>query len=121
MVETGYRYVELYWAGADGNWEYAEYQLGKIRTAVANGIERRPRRAPSARMLDEPLQGVARAVQARDRGAFAPAFATLTATCNACHQAEGVAFVTVHVPAQRGSPVHFPLSPPLPAAAGSAR
>lgn len=25
MVETGYRYQELYWAGQDENWPYAEY------------------------------------------------------------------------------------------------
>ena len=29
MVETGYRYQELYWAGQDENWEYADYQLEK--------------------------------------------------------------------------------------------
>ena len=31
MVETGYRYQELYWAGQDENWEYADYQLEKIQ------------------------------------------------------------------------------------------
>lgn len=25
MVETGYRYQELYWAGQDENWEYADH------------------------------------------------------------------------------------------------
>ncbi|WP_312554546.1 hypothetical protein [Empedobacter brevis] len=25
MVETGYRYQELYWARQDENWEYADY------------------------------------------------------------------------------------------------
>jgi len=29
MVETGYRYQELYWAGKDENWEYASYQVEK--------------------------------------------------------------------------------------------
>jgi hypothetical protein len=48
MVETGYRYNELYWAAQDSNWGYAEYQVLKIRTAVENGLERRPNRAKSA-------------------------------------------------------------------------
>lgn len=48
MVETGYRYQELYWAGQDENWEYADYQLEKIQKAIENGLERRPKRAPSA-------------------------------------------------------------------------
>jgi hypothetical protein len=107
MAETGYRYVELYWAGTEGNWRYAEYQLAKIRTAIANGVERRPRRAQSARMLDGALEEVSQAVGKRDRGAFASAFGTLTATCNACHQAEGVAFMTVRVPTHPLSPVDF--------------
>lgn len=107
MVETGYRYVELYWAGTDRNWSYAEYQVGKIRTAVANGVERRPRRAPSARMLDGALDLVSQAIRSRDPTAFAASFGTLTATCNACHQAEGVGFMTVRVPTQRLSPVNF--------------
>jgi hypothetical protein len=48
MVETGHRYVELYRAGQDENWGYAGYQVKKIRTAVENGLERRPTRAASA-------------------------------------------------------------------------
>lgn len=34
MVETGYRYQELYWAGQDQNWEYADYQIEKIKIAI---------------------------------------------------------------------------------------
>lgn len=48
MVETGHRYVELYWAGEDGNWEFAKYQLEKIKHTIELGIERRPKRAVSA-------------------------------------------------------------------------
>ena len=48
MVETGYRYQELYWAGQDQNWEYANYQIDKIKIAIENGLERRSKRAKSA-------------------------------------------------------------------------
>lgn len=34
MVETGYRYQELYWVGRDQNWEYADYQLAKIKSPL---------------------------------------------------------------------------------------
>lgn len=51
MVETGYRYQELYWAGQDQNWEYADYQIEKIKIAIENGLERRPKRAKSAEHL----------------------------------------------------------------------
>ena len=34
MVETGYRFQELYWAGSDENWDYADYQVEKLRKAI---------------------------------------------------------------------------------------
>jgi putative oxidoreductase len=105
MVETGYRYGELYWAGMDQNWEYAKYQLAKIDTAVRNGIERRPKRARSAQMLEGALGGVTEAIQAKDGAMFAKRFEALTETCNACHRAEQVSFVHVVPPSIRASPV----------------
>jgi len=112
MAETGYRYTELYWAGADRNWGYAAYQLGKIEVAVANGTERRPRRAASARMLDPAVQRVRAAIAGQDPVAFDTTFAVLTATCNECHTAEGVPFITVRPPDRRLSPVGGFANPP---------
>jgi hypothetical protein len=114
MAETGYRYGELYWAGQDRNWDYAKYQAGKIRTAVRNGVERRPKRAQSAKMLEIALPGVEEAIKAKDAALFAERFDALTATCNACHHAERVPFVHVRPPTTRTSPVG-----PLPADAGA--
>ena len=51
MVETGYRYQELYWAGQDENWDYAQYQIEKIRKTLKNEFERRPKRAKSAEVF----------------------------------------------------------------------
>lgn len=65
MVETGYRYQGLYWAGQDENWEYAYYQLEKIKTAIESGLERRPKRAASAsHFLTRALPEVEEAVEA---------------------------------------------------------
>ncbi|HLT37118.1 MAG TPA: hypothetical protein VK034_12565 [Enhygromyxa sp.] len=108
MVETGYRYGELYWAGQDQNWEYAKYQIEKIRTAVSNGVERRPKRGPSARMLDGPLAAIEEAIAAGDPALFAARYETLTTTCNACHLAERVPFVRVQPPTVRLAPVGPP-------------
>lgn len=113
MVETGYRYGELYWAGQDQNWDYAKYQVEKIRTAIRNGVERRPRRAQSAQMLEGALPGVEEAIIARDPALFTERFNVLTTTCNACHQAERVPFVHVRPPSVRMSPAG-----PLPSEGG---
>ena len=106
MMETGYRYVELYWAGRDANWEAAAYHFEKIRLAIENGLERRPKRATSAQpFLAGPLAATAAAIAARDPKLFAERFEVLTAGCNTCHAMEKVAFFEVRPPDHRISPV----------------
>lgn len=106
MMETGYRYVELYWAGRDANWDTAAYHVEKIRLAIENGLERRPKRTASAQpFLAGPLAAVSEAVAARAPQLFAERFQALTAGCNACHVIEKVAFFEVRPPEHRISPL----------------
>lgn len=106
MLETGHRYTELYWASVDANWPYAKYQIQKIRVAVENGLERRPKRAESAQtFLTIVLPEVEAAIDKQDSSLFWNRFGALTSTCNACHEAEKVAFVNVAPPLMRMSPV----------------
>jgi hypothetical protein len=106
MVETGYRYQELYWAGKDENWDYAVYQAEKIKVAIENGLERRPKRAASAQdFLNIALPDMNKAIDSRDTIQFKQSFNTLTANCMACHALEKVPFVTVKIPVERQSPV----------------
>ncbi|MCI0441707.1 hypothetical protein L0152_00650 [bacterium] len=108
MVETGHRYNELFWAGKDQNWEYAKYQIQKIRLAVENGLERRPKRAASAEtFLKIVLPEVEKSIDAKDATAFWNRFGALTSTCNACHASEKVTFVVVSEPEVRTSPVRL--------------
>lgn len=105
MVETGYRYQELYWAGVDQNWEYANYQIEKIRVAIENGLERRPKRAASAEyFLKEALPVMEKTLQKRDSTAFLEGILLLTTNCNACHAKERVPFFSVQIPLNRQSP-----------------
>jgi cytochrome c556 len=101
MVEIGYRYAELHWAGEDANWSFASYQATKIRLALDHAVERRPKRGESARMLHQPLDSVAAAAARSDQPAFRQSMAALTASCNACHVAEQVAFMRVIPPQLR--------------------
>jgi hypothetical protein len=105
MIEVGYRYSELHWAGVDKNWALARYQVDKIKLAMANAIERRPKRAINAKMLDAPLQNLGAAIDAADPTAFNTKLDVLTAACNACHAAENVAFFKVARPTARVSPL----------------
>ena len=109
MVEMGYRYQELYWAGLDENWKYADYQLTKMKLTLENSLERRPKRRASAESLFRaPLSEMSRAVTTEEGREFAAAFAELTSACNSCHRAEGVASFRVEEPSDRQSPIRAP-------------
>jgi cytochrome c556 len=108
MVEIGHRYAELHWATRDQNFDYATYQLGKIDTALGQGVERRPRRAASARAFDAVLGDMRAALGRRDQAEVTRAFEALTAACNTCHVAERVPFIHVGPPSVRASVVQTP-------------
>jgi hypothetical protein len=109
MIEIGYRYQELYFAALEANWEYAAHQLEHMEIALANALERRPQRRASAQAHFLPsLHGITRVVEAQQHERFEAAFSELTAACNACHTAEGVASFRVEVPAHRPSPIGAP-------------
>lgn len=102
MVETGYRYNELYWAAQDSNWGYAAYQAGKIRTAIENGLERRPKRAKSAEtFLTIVLPAVEEAIKQQNATLLRERMGPLRSTCNSCHKDEQVEFVHVGEPQVR--------------------
>jgi hypothetical protein len=106
MMEVGHRYIDLYWTGEDGNWAAAAYELQKLRLAIENGLERRPKRAASARpFLAGPLAAMDEAVAARDPKLFENRFQELTAGCNACHAQEQVPFLEIRPPESRVSPI----------------
>ena len=106
MVETGYRYQELYWAGADENWEYAAYQLKKMKLAIDNGLKRRPKRAASAQhFLSYVIPEIKQTIAKEDKALFDEKFKMLTQNCNNCHAMEKVPFFTVKAPINRLSPI----------------
>jgi hypothetical protein len=108
MVEVGYRYTELFWAGRDENWEFAAYQLDKIRHTIDLGTERRPKRAASAEnFMTNTVPMMSEAIAKKDSALFEARFKQLTLSCNMCHSMEKMPFVQVHPPEQRHSPVQF--------------
>ncbi|WP_211231619.1 hypothetical protein [Eisenibacter elegans] len=109
MVETGYRYQELHWAGEDQNWDYAQYQIEKINLTLKQGFERRPLRQASAEtFMTIGLPAVEKAIAAKDTAVFREEMRNLTLQCNACHAMEKVAFFHVALPEKRISPIRKP-------------
>ena len=106
MVEIGYRYGELYWGALDENWGYADYQVKKVRLALENALERRPKRRTSTELTFIPaLDEMARVVEEHDAARFGEAFEQMTSACNACHAAEEVPGFYVVAPNVRYSPI----------------
>lgn len=108
MVETGYRYSELYWAGYNENWDYARYQIEKIALAVDRGLERRPTRAaPAQSFVDDSIPEMENAVETEDQDLFLRQFENFTRSCNACHSAENAPHFYVKKPEARQSPIRL--------------
>ncbi|HSI76694.1 MAG TPA: hypothetical protein VK957_12390 [Lunatimonas sp.] len=108
MVEVGYRYGELYWAGEDENWKYADHQLEHIMEAMEDGLKRRPVRAVSAvEFMEKTIPEMEEAIASEDKDSFLAGYKTFTAGCNACHAKEGEGFIVIQQPLTRLSPVRF--------------
>jgi putative heme-binding domain-containing protein len=94
MAEIGYRYTELLSAGKTRNWDYAQYQTEKIDLSLRLAVERRPKRAKSARpFLDESLPDVLRAIKTKDGPTLDTALDRLRTGCIQCHRAENVLYM----------------------------
>ncbi|MFN3623252.1 MAG: hypothetical protein ACK4TP_04245 [Hyphomicrobium sp.] len=95
MWEVGERFQSIYDAIGDENYELAAYHWEKIRATIVNGYMKRPKRKPNAEALfvNGAYEPVLEGLRSNDRVKAWDAFALAHRTCQACHQAEGVAFI----------------------------
>ncbi len=108
MMETGYRYNELYWAGQEENWGYAEYHIDKIISSMQRGFVRRPdREASSKQFVDQAYPALRQTIENEDKEAFNAAFVNFASSCNTCHAMEDVAFMQIIIPEKRTTLVKF--------------
>jgi len=108
MVEVGYRYSELYWAGMDENWGYADHQIEHIIEAMEDGLKRRPVRVESSTdFMEETLPFMEGLIEKKDKEEFLKGFQVFTSACNACHAKEGESAIMIQIPLNRTSPVRF--------------
>jgi hypothetical protein len=106
MMEIGYRYQELYWAGKDENWEYAMYQIEKINAALGHGLERRPERKTSAEaFINHSVLQMKDVIAKKDTSMFLRGFELFRQGCNSCHVSEKVPYFMVQVPYESNSPL----------------
>ncbi len=106
MFQMGERYRNLYWAGKQGKWEFAEYQTEEMQSLIKNLIITRPKRATTARVfLLEAFKGFESAIAQKDWPKFQDAFEGMRKSCMTCHRQNEHAFIELNKkPAKGNSP-----------------
>ena len=95
-----WRHIKLSYAGKLGNWGLAGYELSQMQESLNNAAQLY-QNIPIEKigMVEQPLIALSDTIRAKSGPRFARAFADLTETCNSCHAAAQVGFITIHVPA----------------------
>jgi hypothetical protein len=116
MSTTQLRHLKLAYSGKVVNWPLAGYELGLIQQSFDEAARLYPvfNGLPLAELIKQqsapPLADLRRAIDAKDRDAFAQAFVKLTQACNRCHQEAKVGFIVIRIPT--ASPFSNQLFPP---------
>lgn len=108
MWENSYRYNELYWAGVDSNWDFAQYQMDHILEALEAGFIRRPEIEPSSvQFVNQASPALLQTIIAANNEEFLEQFEAFTASCNSCHAMEEVPFIAITIPQVRFTNVRY--------------
>ena len=107
MVEVGYRFNSFYFAIKDKNYPLANYHWDKIKKAIENGVERRPKRESNSRaiFLDTQFKSMRDALNKKDDKLIWQEYNNTKQSCNACHRVEKVPFIEVIDPKYRWQPI----------------
>jgi hypothetical protein len=104
MMFQQLRHGKLWFAGESSNWPLAEYEVKELREGFESIAKYYPtfNNVPLAQMIDairdSNFAELDKAVAAHDRKQFTRAFDGLTQACNACHQANELAFIVIQRP-----------------------
>jgi hypothetical protein len=100
MVSIQLHHAKLWFAGKNGNWELANFELGEVQEDL-NDIQRYNKDRPEIKylpMISFPLDSIRTAVDHKDPVAFNRSFIFLTNTCNNCHQVTKHGFNKIKIP-----------------------
>jgi len=98
------RHAKLWLAGSRGNWALADYELDELREGFEDAATLHPTHgsvpvaAMIAKLTPAPLEAIGKAIERKSVADFKSSFDSLTATCNACHQAANHGFIRITRP-----------------------
>lgn len=100
MVSIQLHHSKLWFAGKNGNWELANFELGEIRESL-DDINHYNKDRPEIKnlpMIYSPLDSLKSAVTNKDPAAFKRNYIFLTNTCNSCHLSTNHGFNKIKIP-----------------------
>lgn len=91
------RHLKLWFAGRAGNWPLAEYEIDKLKDGFAD-IDKLIGGGTVGNAVGAPIAALEKAIEIKNKDAFARAFDQLTAGCNSCHRTLDHAFIVIQRP-----------------------
>jgi hypothetical protein len=91
------RHLKLWFAGRAGNWQLADYELGKLKDGFED-IDKLLGGETVGKAVGSPIAALEKAIDGRDKDSFTRAFDQLTAACNSCHHTLDRAFIVIQRP-----------------------
>ena len=100
MVSIQLHHSKLWFAGKNGNWKLANFELGEIQE-VLDDIKHYNKDRPEIKnltMIGSPLDSLKSVVIKKDPEGFKLGYIRLTNTCNSCHQITKHEFNKIKIP-----------------------
>jgi len=100
MVSIQLHHAKLWFAGKNGNWELAKFEVGEIQEDL-NNIQHYNKDRPEIKelaMISSPMDSISKAITNQNAAAFHRGFIFLTSTCNNCHQVTKHGFNKIKIP-----------------------
>ncbi len=97
MAHQQERHIKLWFAGHAANWPLAGYEVGELSDGF-DDVGKMLGGDIVKQHVGAPLDALQKAVDGKNSAAFAAAFDSLSAGCNACHRTLDHAFIVIARP-----------------------
>ena len=91
------RHIKLWFAGRGGNWPLADYEIDKLKDGF-DDVNKQLGGDTVEKAVGARIAALEKAVEAKDRAAFARASISSRAGCNTCHRTLDHAFIVIQRP-----------------------
>ena len=92
------RHIKLWFAARSGDWPLADYEIDALKQGFED-VNKQIGGDTIEQAVGAAVSAIEKAIDAKDRVAFAEAFDRLSAGCNSCHRSLDHAFIVIQRPA----------------------